>query len=669
MQTPLKTSVRNKDAYGFFRLPLEGRIDLTYRCNNHCRHCWLWMPDTEAEQRSELTFAEIRRIVDEARTMGCRSWGISGGEPLLREDFPEIFDYITRKSVTYNIATNGTLITPVIANLLARKGTRLVSLYGATAEVYDHVTRNPGAFAKAMQGISYLKEAGVSFVVLMVPMKDNWHEWNDMILLGKKLSPYLRIGAPWFYQSCGGTVQQKSEIAAQRLQPRDIINLNKPYAADTGQGSVLKAENAAACGAAAASEARLFANCISKRKEFHIDPYGKMSWCMYIKDPALRFDLRRGTFAEAWDKFIPSCADGVRGNQEWRENCAACAKRDDCRWCAAYAYLETGRYSAPIPYLCDVTEEARTFKKEWQDKHRRYFQIAGITIQLESNIDYNDIKFKDELAAFAVDAPGDDNVLMRHHFTIPELKNKDLGEVIYRKRPWAISRKDGTWFYRNISADQSDGRISRIAVFNADHTRANIYNPPGKMAVIQAKGWDSLSLFPTDQIWLTSLLANRDAVLLHAAAAIVNGQGLLFVGHSDAGKSTTMEMLKDAHAENMLQAEVLCDDRNIIRKWPDGWKVHGTWSHGTTADVSPSSARLKAILLLEQAKENKITIIADRKLIWRRLLATLIRSVVTAKWWQKELDILEQIIDEVPCYTMQFDKSGKIVTGIEKLTR
>ena len=103
------------------RLPFEGTIDLTYRCNNNCRHCWLWLPANAPEKRTELSFEEIRRIVDEARALGCRKWIISGGEPMLREDFPEIFDHITTNSSSYSLNTNGTLITPRIARLMKRK--------------------------------------------------------------------------------------------------------------------------------------------------------------------------------------------------------------------------------------------------------------------------------------------------------------------------------------------------------------------------------------------------------------------------------------------------------------------------------------------------------------------------------------------------------------------
>ncbi len=86
-------------------------------------------------------------------------------------------------------------------------------------------------------------------------------------------------------------------------------------------------------------------------------------------------------------------------------------------------------------------------------------------------------------------------------------------------------------------------------------------------------------------------------------------------------------------------------------------------------DVSSAGAPLRAILFLEQSAENEIVPLSDRMAIWKRLLATLIRPLVTADWWEKELDVLQRIVDEVPCYTMRFDRSGAIVPELEKLAR
>jgi MoaA/NifB/PqqE/SkfB family radical SAM enzyme len=641
------------------RLPLEGSLDLTYRCNNTCRHCWVWLAPASPAAATELSLDEIRRIVDEARAMGCQRWKLSGGEPMLRDDFVEIFDHVTCKAVSYSLNTNGTLITPAIAALMKRKGTKMVALYGATAEVYDDVTRNPGGFEAAMRGFAYLREAGASFIVQLIPMKSNWHQWDAMQELAKALSPHQRTGASWLFKSSDGSPARNREIERQRLSPSEVIALDRPDPS-------YEERVASGCGVVAEGDDRLFAQCIASRRDFHVDPYGQMSWCSFIADPALRYDLREGTFREGWEEFIPSCADKVRGGQEWKENCGTCDSRGACRWCAVYAKLETGRYSAPISYLCDVADEAEKFRVEWQARHRRYFKVAGITVRVESDLDLQETRFKEELTRFEVDGPGEDNVTLRHHFELPDLKGKDTGEELYRKPPWAISRKNGTWFYKGISPAVGDPELHRVAVFSPGHAHATIYSPPRDGERVKTDGWHSLALFPTDQIWLGPLLADRSAVLMHSAAAVVNGQGLVFIGHSSAGKSTTMELLKAAPG---LGATILCDDRNVIRKWPDGWRVHGTWSHGTTADVSPDEAPLRAILFLQQDTRNELVPLTDRREIWKRLLATLIKPMVTAEWWQKELDVLERIVAEARFYTMHFDRSGAIVPALARLCR
>jgi MoaA/NifB/PqqE/SkfB family radical SAM enzyme len=195
------------------RLPLDGALDLTYRCNNNCCHCWLWLSSGAPQADEELSLAEIQRIVDEARQMGCQAWAISGGEPMLRPDFAEIFDYITRKSVSYSLNTNGTLITPEIARLLTRKGRKMVALYGATAEVHDRVTRNPGSFEATMRGFAYLKEAGAGFIVQIVPMRENYHQYAEMLALAESLSPQYRIGSAWLFLSACGSATRNREIA------------------------------------------------------------------------------------------------------------------------------------------------------------------------------------------------------------------------------------------------------------------------------------------------------------------------------------------------------------------------------------------------------------------------------------------------------------------------
>jgi hypothetical protein len=113
--------------------------------------------------------------------------------------------------------------------------------------------------------------------------------------------------------------------------------------------------------------------------------------------------------------------------------------------------------------------------------------------------------------------------------------------------------------------------------------------------------------------------------------------------------------------------EILCDDRNILRRYPDGWRIYGTWSHGDVPDVSPNSAPLRAILLLEQAPFNRLTQITDRREIVRRLPFLIVKPLVDAGWWEKTLDLVGHIAREVPVYRLQFDRSGRVWDVLREL--
>jgi MoaA/NifB/PqqE/SkfB family radical SAM enzyme len=632
----------------FPRILLGVSIDLTYRCNNRCRHCWLRLPADARAGADELTTAEIHRIIDEARALGARDWTISGGEPMLRPDFVDILEYLSGKARGYTLKTNGTLITPHIARLLKRPGETWISVYGATAEVYDRVTGTSGGFEQLMRGISLLKEAGARFVIQLFPLRENWHQWPRMIDLAESLGPTWRVGAAWLNLSADGDPGRNREIAAQRLDPRMVVELDTPSMnsePDERQGDTCLPVRC---------EDQLLAACIASRREVHIDPYGGMSNCCVIKDPALRFDLRRGTVRDGWEYFIPSLAEAVPATAAYRESCGRCELRDDCRWCPTYAYLEHRDHSVKVEYLCAVAREARRFKENWRIHHRRFFKVGGISLQIDSDLPFAENTFQPALKSFQIDAPGQDLVKVRHYFSLQGLKLDSLGEVVYRQGAWTVYRKGDFWIY-TVGIFKA---VVSVGIFNKDYSSGCIYNDND--AHWLRGGLNSLSLRVTDQILLARLLSDRQGCILHSAGAILDGKGLIFVGHSDAGK-TTITRLLEGHAE------VLCDDRNIVRRWPDGYELCGTWSHGESSAVSAGSAPLHAVLFLRQSAENRAIRLKDQKQIVRQVLACLIRGFVDKDWWQKTLDFVEDFSREVPFYELHFKKQGDITSMLREL--
>lgn len=645
----MSESIRHKTVEHLPRIPLKGSLDITYRCNNNCRHCWVRIPPKSVKQRTELNIDEIKNLVDEAREMGCRHWYISGGEPMLRPDFPEIFDYITKKSGRYTLNTNGTLITPKTARLMKRKGIKLVALYGANEEIHDHITRTPGSFNFLMQGIAYLRETGTNFTMQLVPMKDNFSQLKKMIRLAESLTPYWRYGASWLYLSANNDSKKNLEIIQQRLSPAQVAELDysSPLYDPWPNDEELTDSKRESPGIG------VFSTCIQNRQEFHVDPYGNLSFCSFIKDLSMRCSLREKSFESIWNTFIPSLKNRINTQPFQPEDCLSCEFVEKCPSCPAYRYLEHRNYYQKTEYLCEITREKQELKKHWAKDHRRYYEIAGITIRLESELPIKKNTFHPKFKAFEVKGPGKDNLIIRHFFSTPPLDFRKLDKPIFHSPPWKIIKKRNYWVYLCIGSGGRRKSYPQVGIFSSDYRFNRFFNDNNKKKFFLKGGMPSLSLMPSDQLLLAQALSLREGCYFHASGVIYQGSGFLFMGHSGAGKSTLTRILQG-------ESEVLCDDRIILRKKKNEFKIYGTWSHGDIPLVSPASAPLKAILFLEKSPDNRLVEITDTRKVISKLLSFLIKPLTTEDWWQKNLLLIEKIVQQIPCYYLYFDKSDSV---------
>ncbi len=638
------------------RLPREGWIDLTYRCNFHCRHCWVSLPAHSQPREEELSLAEYCRIAEEARRLGCTHWSLSGGEPLLRPDFDEIFACLTGKAISYTLNTNGSLITPAIAKLLTRRGSKLIALYGADAQVQDHITRTPGSFEALLRGCHYLREAGAGFTIQIIPMRDNYHQLDQMYALAASLSPSWRIGASWLYLTAARHPARNQEIIRQRLDAA-AVNIIDPVRPHTGLTAKEDADDPSSV-ACAKGGSRMLWPCIMESQQFHIDACGGMSFCSTIKDPALRFSVREYSLAQIWDELLPALAHKITEPDEYLQTCAVCTLRPYCSWCPAYAWLENGRLSAPVPYLCEMARERKKYEEEWFINNRRYFQIAGITVQVDSDIPFAEPGFEECLKDFRVDEPGDDLIRIHHHYALPDLSRFADAELVYHKIPWAIYRFGDYWIYQAIGRKKKAPDIKAVAFFNDSHTRVDIYHRDDYL--IRNCKFGSLTALPSDHIMLARVLADRQGCVMHSSGMIMNGRGLLFVGPSGAGKSTVVKLLRE-------HARVLCDDRIIVRLQGEQFHIHGTWSHGEIPEVANAQAPLSAIFLLKKARKNRIIPVTDRREILHAFLLRVVRPLASVEWLDKTLTILTALARQVPVYQLHFTREGNLAQVLEEV--
>ncbi len=212
------------------RVPLSFDLEITARCNNNCRHCYINLAAGDPDaRRKELTGSEIVEIAGQAAGMGALWVLLTGGEPLLRKDFAEIYLALRRKGLLVSIFTNACLVTEDHAALFRRYPPRdiEVTVYGATRETYERVTRVPGSFAAFERGLALLLGSGNKVRLKAMAVRSNFHELPAIAGLCRGHTMDFYRFDPVLHMRLDGDRARNLEIAAERLAPAEIVALEQ----------------------------------------------------------------------------------------------------------------------------------------------------------------------------------------------------------------------------------------------------------------------------------------------------------------------------------------------------------------------------------------------------------------------------------------------------------
>jgi len=156
--------------------------NITRRCNLKCLHCYAHARNIPFD--NELTTMEGKKLIDDLAGFGVPVLLISGGEPLVRKDLPELAAYAVGKGMRAVISTNGTLITPQMAGTLKKIGLSYVGIsLDGMEEINDRFRGVKGAFRSALKGIENCKKAGIKVGLRFTINKINVGEIPDLFKL------------------------------------------------------------------------------------------------------------------------------------------------------------------------------------------------------------------------------------------------------------------------------------------------------------------------------------------------------------------------------------------------------------------------------------------------------------------------------------------------------
>ena len=326
--------------------PVSASLELTARCNLSCAYCYM----VSYRDEPELSTGEVFSILEDLARAGCLTLLITGGEPLLRQDFPEIWRKAKSLGFLLHFYSNATLVDERIVDLFRELPPLLteVTLYGASSETYAAFTGKSDAFDQAVRGIELLKTCVGAFHIKAPVLKQNQHELEAMSALSETWDLKFYFDAEVFPRLNGDRAPLQSALsmpeAVERVKDdafhrevweREFKNRGRPSRIDK---TVM---------------------CNGGRSSVHIGPYGDLCMCMLLRDPS--FSLRTGSFEEGWD-FIHNTVREKPCNPG--RVCNACETIQYCQPCAGKNQFATGDPDVPFERTC---EEAKALEKLFEE--------------------------------------------------------------------------------------------------------------------------------------------------------------------------------------------------------------------------------------------------------------------------------------------------------------
>jgi len=316
-------------------VPLSVQVDLTYRCNEQCVHCYL-----DHDDHGEMTTAEIKHLLKEMAEAGVFILTLSGGEIFMRKDIFEILEYARALTFCIKLKTNAVLIREAQAARIRDLGVESiqVSIYSHRPEVHDAITKVPGSLRRSVNAIRFLKSQGLKVVIANVLMTENLQDYH---------------GARALAQELGADYTLDPTITPMMDGDREVLNLGAGESAlrrlfrdETFVGDV---DEFCALPPASNEDSLDTLPCSAGHTACYVSPYGEFYPC--VQFPLSCGNVRQQRFIDIW-----------RNSEQLKEvrsirlrdlsSCSQCAHGGTCTRCPGLAFLE-GNMRGPSTADCE----------------------------------------------------------------------------------------------------------------------------------------------------------------------------------------------------------------------------------------------------------------------------------------------------------------------------
>jgi radical SAM protein with 4Fe4S-binding SPASM domain len=319
-------------------IPLRVHLDLTYRCNERCVHCYL-----DHDDHGELTTGEVLDLLDQMAAAQVFFLTLSGGEIFMRPDLFEIIARARGLQFSVKLKTNAVMVTRAKAERLAALGIEgvQISLYSHKAEVHDEITKLPNSFRRTIAGARLLTEDGIQVKFANVLMANNHEDYIGVQELAKSMGIGYTVDATITPMMDGDRSVLDLNVSEARL--REI------YHDERILGGQAASTNAPPKGPLPEETAYSSVPCSAGHNSCYVSPYGEVYPC--VQFPYLTGNIREQKFIDIWRN-----SERMKEVRSIRmsdlQGCSSCVHGSSCSRCPGLAYLE-GNMRGPSTQDCE----------------------------------------------------------------------------------------------------------------------------------------------------------------------------------------------------------------------------------------------------------------------------------------------------------------------------
>jgi len=316
-------------------VPLSVQLDLTYRCNERCVHCYL-----DHEDHGEMTTAEIKNLLDQLAEAGVLFLTLSGGEIMLRKDFFEILEHARELLFSVKLKTNAILIREKEAKRLRLLGVHSIqiSIYSACPEVHDAITKVRGSLQRSVNAIRFLKSQGLNVTIANALMLQNFRDYPGVKALGEELGVAVTMD-PTITPKMDGD----RSLLALGLNHSELVKVFRD------ESLIGSAEEFCAPPPKVSEDDLDSLPCSAGHTACYVSPYGEVYPC--VQFPLATGNVRKSKFLDIWHH-SPQLNEMRSITLRDMPACSQCSHGGSCTRCPGLAYME-GNMRGPSSQDCE----------------------------------------------------------------------------------------------------------------------------------------------------------------------------------------------------------------------------------------------------------------------------------------------------------------------------